>query len=337
VAPPGRRKEKAPMMFKNPFMLWGLLLLPVLTYLLFGRERERTLSTPFFAQFPSRTTMRVWIFLFARGLLVLALGLFIAAMARPQKGYIEETIETEGIDIVLTLDISSSMKAEDFKPNRLGAAKAVAKEFISGRKTDKIGLVTFSRKAVTQSPLTTDYSLLYEFIDTIEIGMIPDGTAIGNALAESSKRLAGGKEKSKVLILLTDGINNSGEIDPITAAQAAKTLNIKIYTIGVGSMGNAPYPVQDQVFGTRYVSVPVQIDEEVLRTIAQITGGLYFRATDTQKLEDIYREIDQLEKSKIEIKQYRKTRERFTAPLLAGVVLFGMYMALSRTYLKTIP
>jgi len=325
------------MMFKNPFILWSLLSLPIMAYLFFGRKRERTLSIPFAAHFPHRTTLRVRAFLFARVLLIAALGLFIVALARPQKGYIEETIETEGIDIVLTLDISSSMKAEDFKPNRLGAAKAVAKEFIEGRKTDKIGLVTFSRKAVTQSPLTIDYRILYDFIDTIEIGMIPDGTAIGNALAEGSKRLAGGREKSKVLILLTDGINNSGEIDPITAAQAASALDIKIYTIGVGSMGNAPYPVQDQVFGTRYVSVPVQIDEEVLKNIARITGGLYFRATDTQKLEDIYREIDQLEKSKIEIKQYRKTRERFGGPLLAGVILFGMYVTLSRTYLKTIP
>jgi len=325
------------MAFKNPFILWGLVILPVLYYILFIRERERTFSTPFSDLFPARTTLRIQIFLFARLLLILALGLFIVALARPQKGYIEETIETEGIGIVLTLDISSSMKAEDFKPNRLGAAKSVAKEFISGRKTDKIGLVTFSRKAVTQSPLTIDYNILYDFIDTIEIGMIPDGTAIGNSIAESSKRLAGGKEKSKVIILLTDGINNSGEIDPITAAQAARALDIKIYTIGVGSMGNAPYPVQDQVFGTRYVSVPVQIDEKVLRTIAQITGGRYFRATDTQKLEDIYREIDKLEKSKIEIKQYRKTREQFTTPLLAGILLFCLYVTLSRTYLKTIP
>ena len=179
--------------------------------------------------------------------------------------------------------------------------------------------------------------ILYDFIDTIEIGMIPDGTAIGNAIAESSKRLVGGVGKSNVLILLTDGINNSGEIDPITAARAAEALGIKIYTIGVGSMGSAPYPVQDQVFGKRYVSVPVQIDEEVLRSIAQITGGRYFRATDTQKLEDIYREIDQLEKSKIEIKQYRKTKERFVAPTLTGIILFCFYLMLSKTYLKTIP
>jgi Ca-activated chloride channel family protein len=325
------------MVFKNPFILWGLAVLPIIFYFQFIRERDRSLSIPFLTYFPGKTTLRVQIFYFARVLLLLALGLFIVALARPQKGYIEETLETEGIDIVLSLDISSSMKAEDFKPNRLGAAKNVAKEFIGGRKTDKIGLVTFSRKAVTQSPLTIDYDILYGFIDTIKIGMIPDGTAIGNAIVESSKRLTGGKEKSKVLILLTDGINNSGEIDPITAANAAEALDIKIYTIGVGSMGSAPYPVQDQVFGKRYVSVPVQIDEEVLKTIARITGGRYFRATDTQKLEDIYREIDQLEKSKIEIRQYRKVREGFTAPLLAGILLFGFYLSLSRTYLKTVP
>ncbi len=325
------------MEFKNPFILWGLALLPVLFYFLFVRERECSMGAPFFSLFPGITTVRIQLFFFSKVLLVLALGLFIVALARPQKGYIEETLETEGIDIVLSLDISSSMKAEDFKPNRLGAAKNVAKEFIGGRKTDKIGLVTFSRKAITQSPLTIDYNILYDFIDTIEIGMIPDGTAIGNAIAESSKRLAGGMEKSKVLILLTDGINNSGEIDPLTAARAAVALDIKIYTIGVGSMGNAPYPVQNQVFGERYVSVPVQIDEEVLRSIAQITGGRYFRATDTQKLEDIYGEIDQLEKSKIEIKQYRKTRERFVALTLIGMLLFCLYLMLTRTYLKTIP
>jgi Ca-activated chloride channel family protein len=325
------------MVFKNPLMLWGLVSIPVLFYLFFVLKRERMFSVPFSSLFPVRTTLRIRLLSVSKTLLILAIGLLFVAIARPQGGYIEEIIETEGIDIVLSLDISSSMKAEDFKPNRLGAAKNVAKDFISGRKTDKIGLVTFSRRAVTQSPLTIDYNILYDFIDIIEIGMIPDGTAIGNAIAESSKRLAGGKEKSKVLILLTDGINNSGEIDPITAARAAKALDIKIYTIGVGSMGNAPYPVQDQVFGKRYVSVPVQIDEEVLTSIAEITNGRYFRATDTQKLEDIYREIDKLEKSKIEIKQYRKTRELFGGYLSAGIILFGLYLLLSRTYLKTIP
>jgi Ca-activated chloride channel family protein len=324
--------EGVSMAFKNPVILWGLLIIPVVFYLIYMGEQRRTLSTPFFSLFPRRKTFRIKLLFLSKIIISLALGLFFVALARPQKGFIEEILETEGIDIVLSLDISSSMKAEDF-----GAAKIVAKEFISGRKTDKIGLVVFSRKAVTQSPLTIDYSILHNFIDTIEIGMIPDGTAIGNAIAESSKRLTGGREKSKVLILLTDGINNSGEIDPMTAARAAHALNVKIYTIGVGSMGSAPYPVQDQVFGKRYVSVPVQIDEEVLKSIALITGGKYFRATDTQKLEEIYREIDLLEKSKIEIKQYKKTRERFPFPLFTGIVLFCIYLFLSRSVLRTIP
>ncbi len=325
------------MMFKNPLMLWGLIVVPFIFYVIFTNSKKRTISTPFVLFFPRRKTFRVRLLIVSRVLLMLSLGLFILAMARPQKGYIEEKLNTEGIDIVLAIDISSSMKAEDFKPNRLGAAKAVAKEFIAGRKTDKIGLVVFSRKAITQSPLTIDYSLLYNFIDAVEIGMIQDGTAIGNAISEGSKRLIAGKEKSKVMILLTDGVNNSGEVEPLTAAFAARALNIKIYTIGVGSMGNAPFPVDDSVFGKRYVSVPVQIDEQVLKKIASTTGGRYFRATNTAKLEEIYREIDLLEKSKIEIKQYRRTREWFGYPLITGLLLFMLYLFLEKAVLKTVP
>jgi len=330
-------KEVRTVAFKNPHLLWSLILLPILFYLLYKKEREQTVSISLLSFFPLRKTFRIRLLLGSKLLLVLSLGFFSLAMARPQKGFIDETLNTEGIDIVLSIDISSSMKAEDFKPNRLGAAKRVAKEFINGRKTDRIGLVVFSRKAITQSPLTIDYSILYNFIDSIEIGMIQDGTAIGNAIAESSKRLLAGKEKSKVLILLTDGINNSGEIDPLTAAMAARSLGIKIYTIGVGSMGNAPYPVDDAVFGIRYVSVPVQIDEQVLKEIASITKGKYFRATNTQKLENIYREIDLLEKSKIEIKQYKKTKEWFAYPLFAGFLLFSIHLFLYRAILKPIP
>jgi len=325
------------MLFKNPQLLWGLIIVPIIFYAVFTNSKKKTISTPFVSFFPRRKTFRVRLLIVSRILLILSLGLFILAMARPQKGYIEEKLNTEGIDIVLAIDISSSMKAEDFKPNRLGAAKAVAKEFIAGRKTDKIGLVVFSRKAITQSPLTIDYSLLYNFIDGVETGMIQDGTAIGNAIAEGSKRLIAGREKSKVMILLTDGINNSGEVEPLTAASAARALNIKIYTIGVGSMGNAPFPVDDSVFGKRYVSVPVQIDEQVLKKIASTTGGKYFRATNTAKLEEIYREIDLLEKSKIEIKQYRRTREWFAYPLITGLLLFMLYLFLERAVLKVVP
>lgn len=325
------------MVFKHPHVLWALVIVPVMFYLLFLRERKGAAAVSLLAFFPERRTFRTRLLSVTRGLLVLSLGMLVLAMARPQKGYIEETLHTEGIDIVLCIDISSSMMAEDFKPNRLGAAKTVAKEFIAGRGTDRIGLVVFSRKAVTQSPLTIDHGMLYDFIDNIKIGMIPDGTAIGNAITESARRLLGGGEKSKVLILLTDGINNTGEIDPLTAASAADAVGIKIYTIGVGSMGTAPYPVEDRVFGRRYVQVPVQIDEESLTGIAESTGGRYFRATNTEKLEEIYREIDLLEKSKIEIQQYRRTGEWYPYPLVLGMILLAAHGVLYRAVLRSIP
>ncbi|MFW6180140.1 MAG: vWA domain-containing protein [Spirochaetota bacterium] len=325
------------MVFKHPNLLWALVLVPVLFYLLFLHERRGAAWVSLAAFFPQRRTVRTRLQAAARGLLVLCLGMLVLAMARPQKGFIEETLHTEGIDIVLCIDISSSMKAEDFIPNRLGAAKAVAKEFIAGRGTDRIGMVVFGRSAITASPLTIDHGMLQDFIDDIHIGMIPDGTAIGNAIAESSRRLMGGGGESRVLILLTDGINNSGEIDPLTAASAAAAVGIKIYTIGVGSTGTAPYPVEDQVFGRRYVQVPVQIDEESLTAIAESTGGRYFRATNTEKLEEIYREIDLLEKSKIEIRQYRRTREWYTVPVVLGMILLVAHVLLYRAVLRPIP
>jgi Ca-activated chloride channel family protein len=325
------------VVFKHPHLLWGLVLIPVLYYILYVRERKGAASVSLLPFFPERVTFRVTLLAVSRVLLVATLGMFVLALSRPQRGYIEETLHTEGIDIVLCIDVSSSMKAEDFKPNRLGAARAVARDFIAGRTTDRIGLVVFSRQAVTQSPLTVDHGIVYDFIDTIDTGMIPDGTAIGNAIAESSKRLLGGGEKSKVMILLTDGINNAGEIDPLTAAQAAAAMDIKIYTIGVGSVGTAPYPVEDEVFGRRYVQVPVQIDEESLTRIAPVNGGRYFRATNTEKLEEIYREIDLLEKSKIEIRHYRRTREWFPVPLALGMVLFLLHMILYRAVVRPVP
>jgi len=325
------------MTFKHPHILWILFIIPPLVYYLFRTEKRGVILSSFLGFFEPENTFRTRLFHFSKALLTLSIALCIIALARPQKGYIEDRLITEGINIVLALDISSSMKAEDFKPNRLGAANVVAKEFIQGRKTDKIGLVVFSRKAITQSPLTIDYGILYNFIDNIETGMIQDGTAIGNAIAEASKRLMVGEENNKVLILLTDGVNNAGEIEPLTAAQAAKSLNIKIYTIGVGSMGNAPYPVEDPAFGKRYVSIPVQIDEEVLKEIAKTTSGRYFRATDEDKLEEIYQEIDQLEKSKIEIKQFKRVKERYFLPLLLGMVSFGLYVFVTRMFLRVYP
>jgi Ca-activated chloride channel family protein len=323
--------------FKNPQILWGLLLVPLLYYYMRRVGSRSTVRTSIYRYFPRRKTFRTMLFALSKVLLAVSIGGLVVSLARPQRGNIEEKLITEGIDIVLAVDISSSMKAEDFKPNRLGAAKSVAQDFIMGRKNDKIGLVVFSRRAITHSPLTIDYTMLYSFIDTIKIGMIQDGTAIGNAIMEGSKRLKEGKEKSKVLILLTDGINNSGEVDPITAAYATKALGIRVYTIGVGSTQNAPYPVEDPVLGKRYVYVPVQLDEKVLQRIAQVTSGRYFRATDTEKLIEIYREIDALEKSKIEIQQYRRVKEWFAVPLLIGLVLLLTHIIIEKLFLKVLP
>ncbi len=236
----------------------------------------------------------------------------------------------------MVLDISGSMLAEDFKPNRLEAAKNVIDEFVSGRTTDKIGLVIFAKESFTQCPLTIDYQVLRGLLTEIKSGMIEDGTAIGNAIANGVNRLKESSAKSKVLILLTDGVNNSGEIDPITAAQIARQFNIRIYTVGVGTVGQAPYPF-DTPFGKRYQMVPVEIDEEVLKNVADITGGKYFRATGNKKLEEIYQEIDKLEKTKVEITSYRQATELFYSWALLGLLLLITENILSRTYLRTLP
>jgi Ca-activated chloride channel family protein len=266
----------------------------------------------------------------------LSVTLLLIALARPQSFTSGENISTEGIDIVMLLDISGSMLAEDLKPNRLEAAKNVIDEFIRGRTSDRIGLVIFARESFTQCPLTIDYSVLRDLLKEVKSGMLEDGTAIGNAIANGVNRLKDSEAKSKVMILLTDGVNNSGEIDPITAAQIAEKFGIRIYTIGLGTHGTAPYPVQTP-FGIRYQQVPVEIDEATLQKIADITGGKYFRATSNRKLEQIYKEIDKLEKSKIEVTSYRHAHEKFYAFLGAGLILLFLELLLRHLYLRTNP
>ncbi len=228
------------------------------------------------------------------------------------------------------------MLAEDFKPNRLDAAKNVIDEFIEGRISDRIGLVIFSREAFTQCPLTIDYSVLRNLLLDIRSGMIQDGTAIGNAIANGVNRLKESDAKSRIIILLTDGVNNAGEVDPISAAEIAKAFGIRIYTIGVGTRGEAPYPVQTP-FGTRYQMVPVEIDEAMLTKIANITGGEYFRATNNRALEDIYNKIDKLEKTKIEITSYKNASEKYYSWLWGGLILLLVELGLSRTILRKLP
>lgn len=269
---------------------------------------------------------------------ILAVVLLIVCFARPQSGRTEEEVLTEGIDIILAMDISSSMLAEDFKPkNRLEAAKDVAADFIKGRKTDRIGMVVFAAHSFTQCPLTLDYGILQTFLEKIHIGMIEDGTAIGMGIANCVNRLRDSKAKSKVVILLTDGRNNRGELDPVTAARVAKSFNIRIYTIGAGKRGDALYPVDDPIFGKRYVRMPVQIDEEILKKIADITGGKYFRATNKSSLEEIYAEIGELEKTKIEVKHYTRYKELFVNYLLLAFGLIFVEIVLANTKFRKIP
>jgi len=266
-----------------------------------------------------------------------SLFLFMLAMARPQSGLREEEVLTQGIDIVLAIDVSSSMLAEDIKPNRLEAVKEVAGEFIRGRRNDRIGMVIFSGEAYTQCPLTLDYAVLSRFIDEIAVGMIEDGTAIGMGLATAVNRLRNSEAKSKVIVLLTDGRNNRGEIDPVTAAQAAQAFDIRVYTIGAGTRGTARFPVEDPVLGKRYVSVRVDIDEESLTRIAEMTGGRYFRANNRQRLTEIYQEIDAMEKTTIRVREYTRYAELFVYPLILGLLILLAEVVLANTLFRKIP
>lgn len=267
---------------------------------------------------------------------VLAIMALIAALARPQTSNSWENVTTEGIDIMMSMDISSSMLAADLKPNRLEAAKDVAAAFINGRQNDNIGLVVFSGESFTQVPLTTDHAVLLNMFQSIQSGMIEDGTAIGLGLANSVSRLKESKAKSKVIILLTDGSNNRGEIAPVTAAEIAKSFGIRVYTIGVGTIGTAPYPVQTP-FGVQYQNMAVDIDENVLKQIASMTGGQYFRATDNKSLKGIYDEIDKLEKTKMKTSQYSKKYEQFKYFALAAFIFLLIQVVLRYTVYRKIP
>lgn len=326
--------------FANPWLLLtGLLVLGAAWLLWMMRKQQPAAAYSHLKLLEaSGTSWRVrgrWIPTAAR---ILGALLIVVALARPQSGTASREITSEGIDIMLVLDVSGSMKAEDFKPNnRLYVAKQVIREFVKGRTNDRIGLVVFAGQSFTQCPLTLDYDVLLSFLDKIDFGMIEDGTAIGMALANAINRLRDSTAKSKVIILLTDGVNNRGQIEPLTAAQIAMTLGIKIYTIGAGKPGNALYPVEDPVFGKRYVYIPNEIDEKSLSQIAELTGGRYYRAQSEQMLERVYKEISMLEKTEVKIKEYVQYRELFsyfTAFALVSVVLGG---ALGATWFRTLP
>lgn len=266
---------------------------------------------------------------------ILAICLLIIALARPQSSTNWEESTTEGIDIVLSMDISGSMLAEDLKPNRLEASKDVAVDFISKRVNDRIGLVIFSGESFTQCPLTTDHNVLINLFKDVKSGMVEDGTAIGMGLATAVNRLKDSDAISKIIILLTDGINNKGVVAPFTAAEIAKQFGIRVYTIGVGTEGYAPYPFQTP-FGVQYQDVEVQIDEETLQNIATVTNGKYFRATNNSKLKEIYKDIDKLEKSKIEVTEFHKRSEEFSNFAIPALIILLFGFILEKTYLKQI-
>ena len=325
--------------FANPEFLWLMLTLPVLAVVFWRRKRRMVSEVQFsslqaFEKVPRSLRERLRHVPLAVRLI--ALAALIVALAGPQSVSSRENVTTEGIDIVLVLDVSGSMLAEDFTPNRLVAAKQVAEEFIDGRSNDRIGLVIFSGESFTQCPLTTDYPVLKNLLKEVKNGMIVDGTAIGLALANGVNRLKESKAKSKVLILLTDGVNNKGEIDPLTAAKIAATYNVRVYTVGVGAQGQAPYPFQTP-FGIRRAMVPVDIDDKSLSTIAEMTGGKYYRATENRKLKAIYKEIDQLERTKIEVTAYKRYTDLFPNWLSAGLFLLVFEVGLVSTILRKIP
>ena len=331
------------MKFAHPLFLMLLVPLACFAYLEFSGKRRikaavRYSSFDFIRN--SRGTVRTRLAHMPRALMYLAAVCGVLALARPRIGQTTEEVVSYGTDIMIVLDTSTSMKALDFKPdNRLDAAKKVVREFIKGRKHDRIGVVVFAAVAFTQCPLTLDYGALLDFLDNVQIGMTQvDGTAIGTAIATAANRLRDSQAKSKIIILLTDGRNNAGEIDPVTAARAAQAVGIRIYTIGAGQEGGALFPVEDPFFGTRYVRVPEEdLDEDTLRRIASVSGGMYYRATSPDKLREIYKEIDRKEKTEIKVEQYTDYEERYQLLLWPGMVFLLAGVALSKTFLKTIP
>jgi Ca-activated chloride channel family protein len=326
--------------FEDPWALLLVALIPI-AYVVRHRVESRRMGTIRYSAADTVAEAKVGTTRWAHrvpGLLrALALVAFAVAFARPQTGISSENVTTEGIDIVIAIDISSSMLAEDLTPNRLEAAKTVAAGFVAGRRNDRIGLVAFSGQAFTQAPLTLDYSVITTLLGELQSGMIVDGTAVGMGLATAVKRLETSSAASKVVILLTDGRSNVGEIGPITAGQMAQALGIRVYTIGAGARGTARIPVDDPLRGRVYATVQVDVDEPTLQEIAETTGGRYFRATDTESLAAIWEEIDQLERTEIEVENFTQYAERFPFALGFGLLVLMTEVGLAETVLRRLP
>ncbi len=325
--------------FYNPWFLLLLLAIPLLWfYKKKNSKEEPRFKLPNASSLGTAATIKTSILRILPLLKYLGLASLIVAFARPRAIISEEEVKAEGIDIILVMDLSSSMLAQDFKPDRLTVSKEMAKRFIDKRKYDRIGLVLFAGESFTQSPLTTDHKVLKEFLGNIEAGMLEDGTAIGMGLASAVNRLKDSEADSKVVILLTDGVNNAGYIKPMTAAEIAKQLKVKAYTIGVGSMGNAVSPISRRSDGRYHFGLSrVEIDEDLLTEISTSTGGKYYRATDEKGLERIYAEIDLLEKTEIQTSILTKYTEKFRLFLIFGLIMILIDWILRHTLLKTLP
>ncbi|KGL49138.1 aerotolerance regulator BatA [Porphyromonas gulae] len=327
------------MTFAYPELLWLLILLPLMAawYILQARKTSATMTISSLKPFEGgRRGLRVYLRHSLPILRVLSVGFLIIALARPQNTNSWQKDSIEGIDIMLAMDVSGSMQAMDFKPNRLEAAKDVAISFINNRPNDNIGMVTFAGESFTQCPLTTDHAVLLNMVQDLQMGVLDDGTAIGMGLATAVNRLKDSKAKSRVVILLTDGSNNMGDITPRMAADIAKTFGIRVYTVGVGTRGEAPFPIQTE-FGVRIQNVPVDIDEPTLDGIAEVSGGKYFRAVDNKTLDEIYKEIDKLEKTRLMTKSFKAYEEKYFVYALIAFLLLLTEFLLRNTLLRSNP
>ena len=327
--------------FAHPYLLLLLLVIPLMAvwYVLRYRKQKPALqfsNISLFRGVHKTFRQRAYPLLFI--LRMVAVGALVIALARPQSMLSRQEMKVEGIDIVLAMDVSGSMLAEDFKPNRLEAAKKVAAEFIDGRKNDRMGLVVFAGEAFTQVPLTIDHNVLLKQLSTLKDGMMKDGTALGDGLATAINRIKDSEAKSKVIILLTDGINNQGAVDPQSAAEIAALYNIRLYTIGVGTQGLAPYPFRDQFGRKRYQNVPVELDENLLTQMAQsTTDGQYFRATNKKSLQQIFKQIDEMEKSKIDVTRYAQTKDEYQGWLVLAAIALLLEILLALFYFRSTP
>ncbi len=326
------------MTFLYPNIFWLALIVPLLAaYYIFVSRREATLTVSTIGGKRVPRTLRYWLRPLPTILRLAALLMLIVALARPVEVSNERETTTEGIDIVLAMDISGTMLARDFKPDRLTAAKRLASEFVAERHGDRIAVVAFAGEAFTQAPLTSDQATIETMLSRLRSGVVEDGTAIGNGLATAVNRLRESGAKSKVIILLTDGVNNRGQVSPLMAAEIARDMGIKVYTIGVGTRGRAPYPAVDMFGNHTTVMADVEIDEELLEDIASMTGGNYYRAVDEEALREIYAEINTLEKSEVQVTNYQSYEELFLMWLVLGLLLLGAEFLLDKVVLNRLP